>query len=200
MSPRPSPSAAPPRADLQAVTLPGPVRSRWPLAVIIAVLVVALGAAGYYLRFAPKAQSAFASVKTVKAVRGPLQRTLRVTGSGGSRNFSNIVVPLAQAPETRELVLISLPPNGSPVKEGEVIAQLETQAVKDHLDDVEAMVRQTELDLKRLRAYQQSRREAMEQSIRAAKANWDRAKEDMKSASVKSEIDREKLKLLLEES
>jgi len=164
------------------------------------LLVLALGAAGYYVRFAPKAQSALASVKTVKAVRGPLQRTLRVTGSVVSRNFSNIVVPLAQAPETRELVLISLPPNGSPVKEGEVIAQLETQAVKDHLDDVEAMVRQTELDLKRLRAYQQSRREAMEQSIRAAKANWDKAKEDMKSASVKSEIDREKLKLLLEES
>jgi HlyD family secretion protein len=139
-------------------------------------------------------------VKTVKAVRGPLQRTLRVTGSVVSRNFSNIVVPLAQAPETRELVLISLPSNGAKVKEGEVIAQIETQAVKDHLDDVNSTVRQVELDMRRLRANQQSRREAMEQQIRAAKANWEKAQEDMKAAAVRSEIQREQLKLLLEEA
>src|SRR5262249_12827033 len=85
------------------------------------------------------------------------------------------------------------------IKEGEVLAQLETQSIKDHLDDVDAMVRQSELDLLRLRAYQLARHESMEQQIRVAKANWDKAREDMKTASVKSEIQREQLKLLLEE-
>ncbi len=200
MSPRPSSQAAPApqRADLQAVQPTGPSRSR--KAVVFLLVLVVVAAAGWYLRPRPQSQSALAALKTVKAVRGPLQRTLRVTGSVSARNFSNIVVPLAQAPETRELILISLATNGAPVKEGEMIAQLETQAIKDHLDDVESMVRQTDLDLRRLRAYQQARREAMEQDIRAAKAAWDKAKEDMKSATVKSEIDREKLRLVLEES
>jgi HlyD family secretion protein len=184
---------------MEVVPPPRPSRRRWPVAlVVIAVLI----AAAWYLRPNPQARQAeaAAAVKTVKAVRGPLQRTLRVTGSVVSRNFSNIVVPLAQAPETRELVLISLPSNGAKVKEGEVIAQIETQAVKDHLDDVNSTVRQVELDMRRLRANQQSRREAMEQQIRAAKANWEKAQEDMKAAAVRSEIQREQLKLLLEEA
>jgi HlyD family secretion protein len=201
MSPLANSSAAPApqRASMEVVPPPRPSRRRWPVAlVVIAVLI----AAAWYLRPNPQARQAeaAAAVKTVKAVRGPLQRTLRVTGSVVSRNFSNIVVPLAQAPETRELVLISLPSNGAKVKEGEVIAQIETQAVKDHLDDVNSTVRQVELDMRRLRANQQSRREAMEQQIRAAKANWEKAQEDMKAAAVRSEIQREQLKLLLEEA
>lgn len=201
MSPLANSSAAPApqRANIEVVPPPGPSRRRWPVALVV---IVVLAAAAWYLR--PQTQSrqaaAVAAVKTVKATRGPLQRTLRVTGSVVSRNFSNIVVPLAQAPETRELILISLPPNGSVVKEGQVIAQIETQAVRDHLDDVQAQVRQVELDMRRLRANQQSRREAMEQSIRVAKANWEKAQEDMKAASVRSEIQREQLRLLLEEA
>jgi multidrug efflux pump subunit AcrA (membrane-fusion protein) len=200
MSPLANSSAAPApqRASLQAVPPPGPSRRRWTVAV---VLIAALAGAAWYLRPNPQGNpSAAASVKTVKAVRGVLQRTLRVTGSVTARHFSNIVVPLAQAPETRELVLITLASNGSPIKEGGLVAQIETQAVKDHLDDVDAQVRQVELDMRRLRANQQSRREAMEQEIRVAKANWDKAAEDMKAAAVRSEIQREQMRLLLEEA
>jgi HlyD family secretion protein len=200
MSPLANSSAAPApqRASLQAVPPPGPSRRRWTVAV---VLIAALAGAAWYLRPKPQGDpAAAASVKTVKAVRGVLQRTLRVTGSVTARHFSNIVVPLAQAPETRELVLIFLASNGSPIKEGGLVAQIETQAVKDHLDDVDAQVRQVELDMRRLRANQQSRREAMEQEIRVAKANWDKAAEDMKAAAVRSEIQREQMRLLLEEA
>jgi multidrug resistance efflux pump len=200
MSPLANSSAAPApqSASLQAVPPPGPSRRRWTVAV---VLIVALAGAGWFLRPKPQGKaSAAAEVKTVKAVRGALQRTLRVTGSVTARHFSNIVVPLAQAPETRELVLISLASNGSPIQEGGLIAQIETQAVRDHLDDVDAQVRQVDLDMRRLRANQQSRREAMEQQIRVAKANWEKAAEDMKAAAVRSEIQREQMRLILEES
>jgi multidrug efflux pump subunit AcrA (membrane-fusion protein) len=200
MSPLANSSAAPApqRASLQAVRPPGPSRRRWTVAI---VLIAALAGAAWFLRPKPRGdRSAAAAVKTVKAVRGVLQRTLRVTGSVTARHFSNIVVPLAQAPETRELVLISLASNGAPIKEGGLIAQIETQAVRDHLDDVEAQVRQVELDMRRLRANQQSRREAMEQQIRVAKATWDKAAEDMKAAAVRSEIQREQMRLLLEEA
>jgi multidrug resistance efflux pump len=40
----------------------------------------------------------------------------------------------------------------------------------------------------------------MEQEIRVAKANWDKAAEDMKAAAVRSEIQREQMRLLLEEA
>lgn len=201
MSPLANSSAAPApqRASLEAVNPPGPSRSRWPAAVLV-VLIVA--AAAWFLR--PQRQSKpdpLASVRTVKAVRGVLHRTLRVTGSVAARNFSNIFVPIVQAPETgRALVLIGLATNGHAVKEGDVIAQIDGQTVQEHLDDMESQVKQVTLDMRRLRAYQQSRREAMEQQVRVAKANWDKAKEDMKAAGVRSEIQREQLKLLLEEA
>jgi len=40
----------------------------------------------------------------------------------------------------------------------------------------------------------------MEQQIRVAKANWEKAAEDMKAAAVRSEIQREQMRLLLEEA
>jgi multidrug efflux pump subunit AcrA (membrane-fusion protein) len=158
------------------------------------------GAAAWQLRPRPEAKPVLA-VRTVKAVRGPLQRTLRVTGSISATRFSNIFAPIVQAPDFgRGLVLIKLSSNGSKVKEGDVIAEIDGQAVKDHLDDVQAMVTQSDLDMRRVRAVQQSRHEAMEQQIRAAKAEWEKAQQDMKSLDVKSAIDQEKLRLALEEA
>src|SRR4051812_2197701 len=159
MSPSSNSSAAPApqRAALEAVPPPEPSRRRWWVALPI---VLALAGAGWYARSSSQAKpSPAAYLRTAKAVRGTLQRTLRVTGSVTARNFSNIFVPLAQAPETgRALSLIALSTNGSIVKEGAVVAQIDGQNVQDHLDDVESMVNQVELDMKRLRAVQQSRR------------------------------------------
>src|SRR4051794_19664278 len=201
MSPLANSSAAPApqRAALEAVPPPEPSRRRWWVAVPV---VLAVAGAAWFLRPEPQANtSPAASLRTAKATRGVLQRTLRVTGSVTARNFSNIFVPLAQAPETgRALSLNALSANGSMVKEGEVVAQIDGQNVQDHLDDVESQVNQVELDMRRVRALQQSRREAMEQDVRAAKAQWESAIQDMKAVAVKSDIQKEQLKLALEEA
>jgi multidrug efflux pump subunit AcrA (membrane-fusion protein) len=199
MSPLPSSPAvpAPQRANLQPVPS-RPKSYRWPVVITILVL------AGAAWQFRPHLRSKPAPANTVhmvKAVRGVLQKTLRVSGSVAARNFSNIFAPIVQAPDNgTSMVLISLAANGSFVKEGDVVAEIDGQAVKDHLDDVQAMVDQTDLDLRRVQAQQQARREAMEQSVRAAKAMWDKAKLDMKALSVKSAIQAEQLKLALEEA
>jgi multidrug efflux pump subunit AcrA (membrane-fusion protein) len=201
MTPLANSSAAPAanRAGLQAVPPPGPARSRWPVAILILIPVVA--GAVWLARSQQQHRNAAPDVRTVKATRGVFQRSLRVTGSVIARNFSNISVPIVQAPETgRALVLISLSENGAIVKEGQVVGQIDGQSVKDHLDDVDSQVSQGALDMRRLRANQQSTREAMEQQVRAAKAQWDKAAEDMKGAVVRSEIQREQLKLALEEA
>src|SRR5690242_6343386 len=119
-----SAAAAPQRAPLEAVTPPEPSRRRWWAAVVL-VLVVAGGA--WFLRPQPQSKaSAAAVIRTVRPVRGSLQSTVRLTGSVIARNFSNIFVPLAQAPETgRGLTLIYLPSNGSMVKEGDVVAEID---------------------------------------------------------------------------
>lgn len=198
MSPFPSSSAAPApqRAGLQAVP-PQPQRHYWPIAVV--VLLFAL-AGVWQFRERADAKPVLA-VRTVKAMRGALQRTLRVSGSIAATRFSNIFAPIVQAPDAgRGLVLIKLATNGVAVKEGDVIAEIDAQAVKDHLDDVEAMVNQSALDLRRVRAQQQSKHEAMEQQIRAAKADWDKALEDLKSLNVRSDIQKEQLRLSAEEA
>jgi HlyD family secretion protein len=161
---------------------------------------VFVAAAAWQFRPRPEAKPAL-TVRTVKAVRGVLQRTLRLSGSISATRFSNIFAPIVQAPDFgRGLVLIKLATNGSVVKEGEVVAEIDGQAVKDHLDDVEAMVSQSDLDMLRVRAQQQSRHEAMEQQIRAAKADWDKAQQDMRSLAVRSDIQKEQYKLALEEA
>src|ERR1051325_7101374 len=98
MSPLPSFSAAPSpqRAGLQAV--PPPSRpSRWPVAL---VLVLAVGIAAWQFRARSQREPSPASlIRTVKVVRGNLQRTLRVSGSVSARTFSNIFAPIVQAPD-----------------------------------------------------------------------------------------------------
>jgi HlyD family secretion protein len=199
MSPQPSSPAgpAPQRANL-AVVPQQPRRSRGPIVAI--VLIVALAAA-WEFRPRPQARPVL-SVRTVKAVRGVLQRTLRVSGNIAATGFSNIFAPLVQAPDSAShgLVLIKLATNGGVVKEGDVLAEIDGQSVKDHLDDVQAMVGQSALDMRRVRAQQLSRHEAMEQQIRAAKAEWEKAQQDIKSSNVRSDIDKEKLRLAVEET
>src|SRR5438270_7348386 len=193
---------APQRTDLQMVPSSGPARRRWPWIAVAILLVAGLGAWQLRSRIAAKQAAAAPAVKTVKAVRGVLQQSLRVTGSVTARNFSNVFAPIVQAPDAgnRGLVLIPLATNGGMVKEGDLVAKIDGQSVQDHLDDVESMVVQVELDMRSLRARQDSRREAMEQEVRVAKAGFEKAQQDIKAVAVKTEIQREQLKLALEEA
>jgi multidrug resistance efflux pump len=160
-----------------------------------------VAAAGWLFWPRPQPKTATAAVRIVKAVRGVLQQSIRLTGAVSARNFSNILAPMMQAPDSgRGQVLVYLAPSGGFVKEGDVLAQIDGQSVKDHLDDVEATVDQAAKDLLKLRAQQQARREALEQAVRAARANWDKAKQDVLAGPVKSAIQREQIRLSLEEA
>jgi HlyD family secretion protein len=202
-SPSTSPAApSPQRTGLEAVRPSSSGRSRWPLIGAAVVLLLAAGAWQLRSQAAAKSAAAVSTVKTVKAVRGVLLQTLRVTGSVAARNFSNVFAPLVQAPDAanRGLVLMHLATNGGMVKEGDIVAKIDGQSVEDHLEDVESQVLQIELDMRSLRARQDARREAMEQGVRVAKARLERTQEDTKAAAVKTEIQREQLRLSLEEA
>jgi HlyD family secretion protein len=196
-----SAATEPQRPALEPVPPSNPRSNVWPF--VFCAVVLILGLAAWEYRSAARSRAAAVpAVKTVKAVRGVLQHSVRVTGSVTARNFSNVFAPIVQAPDAgnRGLVLIHLATNGGMVKEGDLVATIDGQTVQDHLEDVESQVTQTELDMRSLRARQDSRREAMEQDVRVAKATLEKAQQDIKAAVVKTEIQRELLKLALEEA
>jgi multidrug efflux pump subunit AcrA (membrane-fusion protein) len=100
----------------------------------------------------------------------------------------------------RGLLLRYIAKSGSPVKAGEVIARIDDQAIRDHADDVQAMVQQADDTIKRRRADQSIELENWRQSILAAKAVWDKAKLDYSARDIRTEIDREILKLDMDEA
>jgi RND family efflux transporter MFP subunit len=199
MSPLPNSAApAPQRAALQPVPSGAQRRSRWPFLVLSLLLVAG---AAWWLRPRPRKPAAGASIPTVRVIRGALLRTLRLSGSISAKNYVSIAGPILRAPDNgRGLVLIYVPPFGSMVRKGDVIARIDGQAMKDHLDDVIATVDQNAMDLKKLRSQQIAIRQALEQSVHRARAAWEKAQLDLQTIGVRSAIQREQYKLVEEET
>jgi HlyD family secretion protein len=140
-------------------------------------------------------------VPTVKAVRGSLATTRRVAGSIAASRFANVTIPRFQAPETgRGMTLMFLAASGSTVQKGDLLAEIDSQDARDHLDDVEAMVTQADLEVKKKKTVQVAQMEALRQRVRAARAEMLKAREDMKALEVRSAISQELLKLAVEEN
>ena len=100
----------------------------------------------------------------------------------------------------RALVLISLAKSGSKVKKGEIVAQIDAQAIKDHVDDIDSLVQQAEADVRKRQAEQAIELENLRQTLRSAKAEMEKAKLDYSAADIRATIDQEVLKLWLEEA
>jgi multidrug efflux pump subunit AcrA (membrane-fusion protein) len=163
---------------------------------------ILLVAAGIWY-FRPQQEKAPKTVvtPTVKAVHGTLSTTRRVAGSISASRFANVTVPILQAPETgRGMTLTFLASSGSMVKEGELLAEIDSQDMRDHLDDVEAMVTQADLEIRKKKTVQIAQMEALRQRVRVARADMLKAREDLKALEVKSAISQELLKLAVEEN
>ena len=199
-APQPSPATPGPEPAAPPSDAPGGSRKWIVLAAV--VLMAAAGVAALRWRSRASAKpSAAAQFATAKAVRGVLQNTVRLAGSVAATNYADIFAPILQAPDNgRGLVLIFLPDTGTHVHKSDVIARIDGQAVQDHLDDVEAMVSQGELDLLRLRAAQGASLESYQQRARAAKGALEKARQDLRSAPSKTAIDQELLRLAFEEA
>jgi multidrug efflux pump subunit AcrA (membrane-fusion protein) len=98
------------------------------------------------------------------------------------------------------LVLLSLAKPGSHVKAGDVVAQFDAQNQLLRLDDYKDSVVQLENNLKNMTANLASLKEAHDQSVRSAKADWNKAVLDLQTAPIRADIDTEKYKLAVEEA
>jgi len=80
------------------------------------------------------------------------------------------------------------------------VASFEVQWLEDHLDDRRSALTQTRSEVQKKRAEIMIAQETEQQSLRAAKAARDKALLDLRTAEVRSDIEREILKLAAEEA
>lgn len=86
------------------------------------------------------------------------------------------------------------------VKKGDVVAEFDRQFMLLRLEDYRASVRQQELDMIKLRTNLELSRVRRKQNVDAALAAVEKAKLDIRTTPVRSEIDAERLRLALEEA
>jgi hypothetical protein len=203
-----NPSAVPERAPERTPVHPAPAAPRRPSGrkwlAAAALGVVVLGAALYLYLSRPRPArkaAAVAAVRTARVTRGALAVTLRVSGATAARSFSNIIAPMMRGPDSgRSLVLMKLAKPGTLVRKGEIVAEIDAQAAKDHVDDVNALVVQADADVRKRRAEQAIEMETLRQTVRLAKAQAEKARLDAGAAEIRSVIDQEQLKLAVEEA
>ena len=188
---RPAPRLAPPTPP-----------SRWKWWVAVAALLVAGALAAYFaLRGGGKNSVPQTTVRTVKVFTGSLNQVVRITGTTAARNFASITAPMMRGPDSgRNLVLIKLAAAGSIVKKGDLLAEIDAQPIKDHVDDLDALVQQADGDIKKRKAEQAIEMETLRQTLRAAKAALDKAKLDQGAAEIRMPIDKELLQLAVDEA
>lgn len=97
------------------------------------------------------------------------------------------------------LVLLEVAKPGSHVKKGEIVAEFDRQYQLNRLDDYKATVIQLDADVKKMKANLAVAKDAHDQLVRGAKADWDKALLDLKTAEVRSAIEAEDLKLAADE-
>jgi HlyD family secretion protein len=195
----PEPRPGPPRIVPAPEPRP-PRRWRWAL---LAACVVGL-AGGLYLLLRPGQVPTTGSTNLIQsspAASAPQKRALRLSGQTAAVNSATISVPRFRGPDSgSELTLMNVAAAGSFVKKGSIVAEFDPQALQDHIDDVSDIVRQADNDILKRKADQEVEWESLQQSLRVAKAEADKAQLDLKAAEVKTDLERELLKIAADES
>ena len=140
-----------------------------------------------------------AAVPTITVSLGSLERTVMVAGPTSARNYATIKVPAQRGRGGGALNLIKLIDGGTEVKKGDVVAQLDPESMLQQLDDFEDNISSSEAALRTRKASQAVDMERLLQTVRSAKAELDRAAADYRAADVKTDIERQLLKLTLDE-
>ena len=95
---------------------------------------------------------------------------------------------------------MSLPNAGGRVKKGDPVAEFDRVSMLNRIDDYKDTVIQTEASIRNKKATLAVADEAHKQQVTVAKADMEKAKLDLQTLEVVSDIDAEKLKLAAEET
>lgn len=175
-------------------------------------------------------KNSFVSVASATVGLGDVTATIRVNGTVSAQNFAALLAPRILGSRTGfnrggdggggssdrgggmggpggggpggdfNLVLMQLAKPGVRVKTGDIVAQFDPQNQLQRLDDYKDSAIQQENTVRKMLANLAAVKEAHDQQVRTAKADWDKAVLDLKTADVRSAIDAEKFKLSVEEA
>ncbi|HUP05062.1 MAG TPA: HlyD family efflux transporter periplasmic adaptor subunit [Bryobacteraceae bacterium] len=115
-------------------------------------------------------------------------------GAGGPQGFG------AQQMNDFSLILTKLAPAGSRVKKGDVIAQFDTQAQQQRLDDYQDSLIQSEANIKNQMASMSSQKESHLQQVRAGRASWQNAILNQQTNEVVSAINAQLFDVAVEQT
>ncbi len=198
---RPTPA----RAREPAETPPAPARGgrrRW--FGRLAPILLAAGAYFAWTSLQPAPESApgapATAVRTAVVTAGPLEQVVRVAGVTSSIRFVNITAPRQRGPDRMAMILLELAPSGKMVKKGEIIARIDARRLRDHIDDVQAIVVASEADVRKRRAEQKAELATLEQNVTVAKATWRKWVAEARAAEIRTMIDQEILNIGVEET
>jgi hypothetical protein len=141
-----------------------------------------------------------AAVRTVKVAPAAFEQTLRIAGTTSSQQSVNVTAPAVRGPDIGEMVLLYLVPTGTRVKKGQLVGEIDSRSLQDHIDDIGDTIEQAEADIRKRKAEQIIDMENVRQQIALAKAEYDKAVLNAQPAEVRTVIDQELLKLAVEEA
>ena len=171
----------------------------------VAFLITILIGGGVWLGLArlreQSAASKMAPVRTASARVGDLEILARVSGTSSARNYAVVVAPLLRSPDAdRAMSLIMLTANGRNVRKGDVIAEFDPTNIRDHIDDVKDMLEERRNVVKKLRVEHELQLVNLRQRLKVAQAAGQKARLDLRTAEVRSQIQREQFRLAGEEA
>lgn len=156
------------------------------------------------------------AVSTAVVSVGAVQECLRITGTVTAENSATLLAPRilgsrsdfnrggrgggGGAGHDFELILLDLAAGGTVVKAGDVVGQFDVESQLQRLEDYRDAVTQLENSIRKVEANLAATREGREQSARTAKADWEKAILDLRTAPVRSQIDADKFRLATEEN
>ena len=173
---------------------------------LIVLLGLGIGALAFTLGedgLVQQAADTGASLRTATVAAGKLDRSLRVGGTIAAKNFASIRAPRMRGPGDtgrQGLVLMKLAQPGATVEAGQSVATFELKWLEDHIDDRRSAMVVSEAQVEKRRAEQLIEQETDLQAAVTAKAEWQKAQFDLRTAEVRSEIEAEVLKNLAQQA
>lgn len=171
---------------------------------VVACAVTALLVATLSNPFRPaRAASGQRTARVGVAVEGQLSKTLRVGGTVETLDYAAIRVPQLRGPRDSgraDLTIMTLAEAGSLVKAGDVVAEFELRWLEDHIEDRLSVVSTAKANYRKLEADTLILKETERQGRLTAKAEFDKAALDVRTAEVRSEIEAEVLRNMAAEA
>ena len=207
--PLPVPPERVPEGPRASPAAPEPQRPRQPgLALTLGLCLVAAAVTAVSVwalsNRSPAASGAFqqASVRTGVASAGDLIKSLRVGGTVETLNYASIRAPRMRGPRDSgraDLTLAMLAEPGTVVEAGTQVAEFELKWLEDHIVDRQSVVLTAQSNFRKREADILILKETERQGRLNARAEFDKATLDVRTAEVRSEIEAEILRNMADE-